>query len=113
MALFESTTHFDDSEVSGLDDWKHDLTDLEPYQSWECISLLRKNKTTFDLVIKDQHELMAFIHVVYRHLYQPKDSRFLAFYRILKFKMKVAYEAWMSRISIKDLFLRAIFKTLF
>ena len=35
------------------------------FYSWECISIYRANRTTLDLVIKDPHEIMYLIHVLY------------------------------------------------
>ena len=55
---------------------------------------------------------MALIHVVHHHVYKPEGSDFLRLYRRLKFKMKMSYEAWVQRVKLKDLVLRAIFKTL-
>ena len=39
------------------------------FHAWECVSLLRKNGTTFDLVVKDMGQLMALIHFVHRQVY--------------------------------------------
>ena len=82
------------------------------FYSWECVSFQRRNGTTLDLVIPNMSNLMALIHVVHNAVYEPEDTSFLGFYRILKFKMKVSYEAWMLRLKLKDLLERAVYITL-
>ena len=66
----------------------------EIFHSWQCISLVRKNGTTFDLVIRNTHNLLALIHVIHQKIYHPPDNTFLCFYKLLKFKMKLSFEAW-------------------
>ena len=111
QAIFEDCANYDDSEISEGDENLND-GDSDIFHSWECVSFIRKNGTTLDLRMKDHNNLLALIHVVYKHVYEPIDTSFLTLYRILKCRMKVAYEAYMQRISIKDVLLRAIFKTL-
>ena len=55
---------------------------------------------------------MAFIHVVYSAVYKPKDNRFLQMYRVLKFRMKLSYEAWMRQMKVTKFIERAVFLTL-
>ena len=74
-------------------------TEQEIFYAWQCLSLIRENGTTFDLVIRDTHKLFALIHVVHQRIYNPpSDSGFLCFYKLLKFKMKLSYEAWNKRL---------------
>ena len=70
-------------------------TSTPVFYSWECLSFLRSNGTTLDLAIHQTSYLMALIHVVHKHVYNPPpDIDFLYPYKILKFKMKIAYESW-------------------
>ena len=111
QAIFEDCANYDDSEISeGEEEPSREKEDM--FYSWECVSFIRKNGTTLDLRIKDHKHLLALIHVVYKHVYEPRDTSFLTLFRILKCRMKIAYEAYMQRISIKDVLLRAIYKTL-
>lgn len=68
------------------------------FHAWECVSLLRRNGTTFDLVVKDMGQLMALIHFVHRQVYQTGNSRELRLYKMLKFKMKLGFETWNRRL---------------
>ena len=68
------------------------------FYAWECVSILRENDTTLDLVIPFTPNLMALIYVVYNHIYKPEDNSFMDIYRVLKFRMKLSYEAWVNRI---------------
>ena len=49
-------------------------TDHPLFYSWECVSLVRKEFTTLDLVIKDMNELLCLIHVVHSAVYTPDDQ---------------------------------------
>ena len=53
-------------------------SDLETYEvyAWECITLIRKDWTTFDLVIKDMNELLCLIHFVHRKIYHERRAIF-------------------------------------
>ena len=46
--------------------------DVELFYAWECVSLIRKQFTTFDIVVRDMTELLCLIHVVHKHVYNPK-----------------------------------------
>ena len=35
---------------------------------WECVTLIRKERTTLDFVVKDPTELMALLHVTYSEI---------------------------------------------
>ena len=88
------------------------------FYSWECISLIRSNGTTLDLVIPDQSHLMALIHFTHMHVDKPEEKlgekmkNFLSVYKKLKFKMKLSYESWNRRITLGQLIQNAVFKTL-
>ena len=103
-------TNLDDTNINlNLNEQKVQEGGLYP---WECVSLLKKNGMTVDLQIRDTADLMTFLHVVYMNVYRPKDSGFLYMYRVLKFRMKLSYEAWMRQMKIPKLVERAIFITL-
>ena len=80
-----------------------DTEDCNVFYSWECVSLQRKNGTTFDIVIPSAKHLMALIHVVHRHIYKQKSADFLFIYKVLKFKMKLAYESWIKKLKLGEL----------
>ena len=42
---------------------------MEIFYAWECVSFLRKDLTSFDVVVKDMHQLLCLIHIVHRHVY--------------------------------------------
>ena len=56
---------------------------------------------------------MALIHFVHKNIKDagPKEG-FMFNYKIMKFKMKLAYESWVKRIKLNELIWRAIFKTI-
>ena len=56
--------------------------------------------------------MMALINVIYRQVNKPSDNSFMKLYRQLKFKMKLAYEAWSREIAIGTLLHYAVLKTL-
>ena len=58
----------------GLKSPKTKQTDVELFYSWECVSFIRKDGSTFDIVVKDMHELLCLIHVVHRHVYNINDE---------------------------------------
>ena len=70
------------------------------------------NGTTLDFVIKDYSDMMVLINIVQHAVYKPSSQERLAFYKILRVKMKVGYLAWANHIKTDKLFLRAIVKTL-
>ncbi|CDW73195.1 UNKNOWN [Stylonychia lemnae] len=106
-----------------------------PFYAWECISIETQNRT-LDLVIKDQAQLMWLLSVLLILVKMNKaqelfisdlneirstnkigsfkicknDLRYRSF-RLMRVKMKVSYEACKQRISILEVFLRAIYIT--
>ena len=56
--------------------------------------------------------MMALINVIYRFVHKPNDNEYMKRYRQLKFRMKVAYEAWSRKISIGTLIHYSVLKTL-
>ena len=114
---------------------------MEPFYSWECISLIRGLfNTSFDVVIRDMHNLLCLIHVVHRHLWDDFTVQvktlpilrantnaavefteteevavapdFMLVYKKMKFKMKLAYESYMNNVKVGRLFNIAIYKTI-
>ena len=144
--FFEEYQKTKEKELTGWEKFKQKLStrkepDIEPFYSWECLSLIRGLfNTSFDVVIKDMHHLLCLIHVVHRNLYKdfagtetfvPIRRRgttspiefasmvevaaappFMLVYKKLKFKMKLAYEAYMSNVKVNRLFNMAIYKTI-
>ena len=105
--------HDADEGTEGQEVDNKDTKDKEGlFYSWECVSLVKANNTTLDLVIECGPSLLALIHVVHRHVYQSQDIEFLYLYKMMKFKMKLAYECWIKKIRIGELIQRAIFKTI-
>ena len=86
--------------------------ELEVFYNWQCLSVIRDNNLSFDLVIEDEENLMAFIHYLHVMLYMPEDIRFMSTYRLIKIKMKIAYECWKRRVGQIELFTLAILRTL-
>ena len=83
------------------------------FYSWECVSLLRENGTTLDLVIQNSQNLMALIHVVRKNIDGLEFQEGIMFsYKLMKFKMKLAFESWNKKIKLNELIWRAIFKTI-
>ena len=82
---------------------KQKVEEDDLFYSWQCVSLLRQDRTTFDIVVKDMHHLMCFLHVMHRLIYEveipEEDQRvkagrstsYMSVYKMLKFKMKVSY----------------------
>ena len=42
--------------------------DVEIFYAWECVSFIRKDGTTFDIVVKDMHEILCLIHIVHKQV---------------------------------------------
>ncbi len=38
---------------------------------WQCVSLMRSNGTTLDLIIKDKFDMMVFLNVMQHFVYRP------------------------------------------
>ena len=55
---------------------------------------------------------MAFLEVMGRRIYSQTDSKFLKVFRMMKLKMKLAYECWNQRLALQDIFSKAIEQTL-
>ena len=88
---------------------------------WECISLIRKNLTTLDFVIKDSTPLMALIHIAYAHIHSEIDRKhkirlesrdFMPVFQRLKFKIKISYSCWKNQKYLPDQILSSIGKTI-
>eukprot|EP00347_Sterkiella_histriomuscorum_P011379 403372679 len=100
--------------------------DKDLFYCWECVSLVTQ-KRTIDFVIENRNDMLTFINAmktliletIQAKLAKPK-YRFLAntfqdlplqYYKFLMFKMKLSYMAWVQRIQLKDILLRAINNT--
>jgi len=55
---------------------------------------------------------MVLINVVQHALFQPGLQSRLSYWKILRFKMILGYEAWHRHLKPKDFILQAILKTL-
>lgn len=62
--------------------------------NWQCVSLMRRDTTTLDLIIKDNADMMVFLNVVQQAVYRPALQNRLNFFKLQKFKMVLAYMAW-------------------
>ena len=67
---------------------------------------------TLDLQIEDMKVLMALINVIYRNVYKPSNNDYMKLYKQMKFRMKLAYEAWSRKISVGTLIHYGVLKTL-
>ena len=89
--------------------------DFFQFYSWECVSLVTVDATTLDFVISDCADMMAFLSIMSRHIYKLKeDTQSHSMMRIfswLKLKMKLAHEAFMSSVEMKDVVAKAIHQT--
>ena len=45
-------------------DEKEKVASKHHFFNWQCVSLVRANGTTFDLIVRDSSELMTLINVV-------------------------------------------------
>lgn len=62
---------------------------------WECVSLVRRDYTTFDLVVKDKAQLDCLIKVVSDSIYRDEgNSAFLRQSLFLRLEMRLQFEAW-------------------
>ena len=80
--------------------------------NWQCVSFIRKNGTSLDLILKDKSDIMVLINVVQSMLYKPSNQDRLIFFKVLRFKMKIGFVSWQKHIKPANLFLQAILKTL-
>ena len=61
--------------------------------------------------MRNTDDLLALIHVIHRRIYDQEGEAFLRIYKILKFKMKLAYESWVRSLKLSELIHRAVFRT--
>ncbi|CDW84009.1 UNKNOWN [Stylonychia lemnae] len=92
-------------------------TEDKIFYSWECVSLMTL-KRTYDFVITERTEMLAFINciqnIIYIHHLKRKQTITIPkywYYKILMFKMKISYMAWVQKIQFSEVLLRAINKT--
>ena len=84
---------------------------------WECISIFRQEYlSTLDLVIRDHHAMMALCLVLHMKVHGGGEvtdkAKILQYYKRLKFKMKLEYEAWSRSLHLVSLVSYGILKTL-
>ena len=85
------------------------------FYSWECVSLILETSTV-DFVIKDVYNMMYLLHVLQHYKMQPPppgQRGCLKPFKILKFKMKLAYECWLQQITLQDIWYTALRQTIF
>lgn len=103
MILQQKTIKMDEQELN------KDIV----FFAWECVSIVRQNYTTLDLVIPDYKDALALLNVLHSKLFKPRKSeQFMKFYKRLKLKMKLQHEAWIRKISVGTLLFYGILKTL-
>lgn len=56
--------------------------------------------------------MFALIHFLHVRLFEPEDTKFMTAYKSQKFRMKLAYEAWIRDIEVVSLIFFGILKTL-
>ena len=80
------------------------LSEKQRFFNWQCVSLVRENGTTLDLLIYDSSDLMVLINVVQAAIFKPVDQRRLDFFKMLKIKMKLGYISWHEHTKPKYIF---------
>lgn len=81
------------------------------FYAWECISLLKTNGTTLDLVVKNETDLMAALSVFLRLIYKQPDCSQMKVFQLLKLKMKLSYQCYRRKTVFSHLILKAINKS--
>lgn len=100
-----------DTEFSDLD--PEDLiSQRSAFYNWQCVSLIRANGTSLDLIIRNDSELMCLINAVQSVVYKPADRSRLNFFKLLRVKMKLGYLSWQRHTKPRYLLKQAILKTL-
>ena len=51
------------------------LSEKQRFFNWQCVSLVRANGTTLDLLVYDASDLMVLINVVQAAIFKPVDQR--------------------------------------
>ena len=79
------------------------------FQPWQCISLVQhKSAATFDLVVEDVDNMMILLSFLNRIVSRRRRISTVLPYIQLKFKMKLGYEIWQSKIPLKIHIIKAI-----
>ena len=99
-----------------------------PYYAWECLCIELPNRNV-DLIIKNENDMinlislliwrtetingvagtsLAITNLMRQERKQVLYTKVLIKYKIMKIRMKISYEALRKRITIKELFYRAI-----
>ena len=76
--------------------------------------MYREDGSTLDLQIEDMDVLLSLLHVIHLQVYYqlPCGPSFMSLYKHMKFKMKLAYEAWSHNLEVGTLIHYAVLKTL-
>ena len=84
------------------------------FYSWECLSFVRNNHSTLDLVVKNQQDLLCLLHVLEHNKFKEGETPegCLRGVKALKFKMKLSYQCWKQERNPHDIFFIAIQRTL-
>ena len=69
-----------DEEVEKHNKMEDKAKKLDEFHSWECVSLVMAQGQTLDFVIKSESNMMAFLNVLGRSIFQLEDSKFLSVY---------------------------------
>ena len=73
----------------------------ECHYPWKCVSLVRADGKTLDLTIENESQMMCFIHVFYKLICKPPaGNKFLREFKMMKFRMKLAYMARKQEVLI-------------
>ena len=67
---FDNMADFDSEDEEEKNEISEDIFDETGlFYSWECVSFIKNNGSTLDLVIPSASDLMTLIHIVHRHVY--------------------------------------------
>ena len=87
---------------------------VKHFYSWECISVQCANRT-YDFTVENREQLLCLV-VCMQHLLNTRSPHFqrfpLALYKRTFIKMKIAYMARAQKITVAQLFIYAIRKTI-
>ena len=97
--LFMDQDEYDNQQKRAAKSQRHlqFMVSDKMFYAWECISIVLKNRTTIDLVIKDSYQLMCLLHVLHHNIYAKNKKQLkeehgcLRGYKFLKIKMKLSY----------------------
>lgn len=94
------------------DEKERDENEAWDYVNYQCVSLIRKNGTTLDLVIRNEQSLMVFINAVQQALYKPSEQKNLRLFGLMRLRMFLSFASWRRRTKISTMLMQAIIRTL-